>query len=125
MRPRSLLAVLIAAALVAAGAPAPAAPAGGPRDGAPPTAGAPLIGALQRAEAAEALPAPQGVAYREVLAEARATRDALHGVRRRELASVLRIAAGIARRGDLTVARMPAVFLTLQRNAQWWAANGP
>jgi hypothetical protein len=113
MRTRSLLAVLIAAAFAAA---LPAREA---------AAGDPLLGALRQAEAAGALAPPQGLAYRQVLAEARATRDGLHGVRRREMASALRIAARIARRGRLTAARMPALFLTLQRNAQWWAANGP
>jgi D-glucuronyl C5-epimerase C-terminus len=38
---------------------------------------------------------------------------------------VIAIAGTIAKRGDLTAARMPAVFLTLERNAEWWAANGP
>ena len=85
----------------------------------------PVLAALQRAEAAGALPAPQGALYREVLARARTVRDGLRGVRRRELASVLTIAGQIAKRGDLTTVRMPAVFLTLQRNAEWWAVNGP
>jgi hypothetical protein len=85
----------------------------------------PLLAALQRAEAAGALPPAQGVAYRQVLANARAVRDGLHGVRRREMASAIAIAGSIAKRGQLTTARMPAVFLTLARNAQWWAANGP
>jgi len=115
MRPPSLLAASIAAALATAlAAPTPVAAAGDP-----------LLTALRDAEVAGALAPPQGLVYRDVLAHARATRDGLHGVRRREMASVLHIAAGIARRGDLTAARMPAVFLTLERNAQWWAANGP
>ena len=85
----------------------------------------PLLGAVQRAEAAGALPPAQGVVYRQVLAKARTVRDSLRGVRRREMASVVTIAGTIAKRGDLTTARMPAVFLTLERNAEWWAANGP
>jgi len=52
-------------------------------------------------------------------------RAGLRGVRRRELAAVLTIAGRIAKRGDLVPARMPAAFLTLQRNAEWWAVNGP
>src|SRR3954447_17429907 len=85
----------------------------------------PLLGAVQQAETAGALPPAQGALYRQVLAKARAVRDGLHGVRRREMASVITIAGTIAKRGDLTAARMPAVFLTLERNAEWWAANGP
>ena len=41
------------------------------------------------------------------------------------MASAVTIAAQIAKRGDLTPARMPAVFLTLERNAEWWAVKGP
>src|SRR4051812_9887341 len=85
----------------------------------------PVLGALQRAETAGALPPAQGVQYRQVLAKARSVRDGLRGVRRREMASVLTIAGQIAKRGDLTAARMPVVFLTLERNAEWWAAHGP
>jgi D-glucuronyl C5-epimerase C-terminus len=85
----------------------------------------PLLAALQQAEAAGALAAPQGVAYRQVLADARAVRDGLRGVRRREMSAALTVAGSIAKRGRLTAARMPAVFLTLARNAQWWAVNGP
>jgi D-glucuronyl C5-epimerase-like protein len=85
----------------------------------------PLLAALQQAEAAGALAAPQGVAYRQVLADARAVRDGLRGVRRREMSAALTVAGSIAKRGQLTDARMPAVFLTLARNAQWWAVNGP
>jgi D-glucuronyl C5-epimerase-like protein len=93
----------------------------------PATAAAPdpVLGALQRAEAAGTLPAPQGALYREVLARARSVRAGLRGVRRREMAAVLTIAGRIAKRGDLLPARMPAVFLTLERNAEWWAVNGP
>ena len=85
----------------------------------------PMLGALQRAEAAGALSPVQGTAYRAVLARARVVRDGLRGVRRREMSSVLRIAGQMAKRGDLSASRMPAVFLTLSRNADWWAANGP
>jgi hypothetical protein len=97
----ALLAALLAAVFAA---PAAAAPD-------------PLLGAVQRAEAAGALPPAQGVVYRQVLVKARTVRDSLRGVRRREMASVITIAGTIAKRGDLTTARMPAVFLTLERNA--------
>jgi hypothetical protein len=112
MHARLLLVSLAAASVLAAPAPAAA-------------AGDPLLRAIQRAEAAGALAPPQGVAYRDVLARARATRDSVRGLRRREMAAALRVAAGLANRGQLTPARMPALFLTLQRNAEWWAAHGP
>src|SRR3954463_6012612 len=85
----------------------------------------PLLAALQRAEAAGALAPAQGVAYRQTLPNARTGRDSLQGVRRREMAAAIAVAGSIAKRGQLTVGRMPAVFLTLARNAQWGAANGP
>src|SRR3954471_12411915 len=112
MRPVAL--ILLTAGLFAMGAvPASAA------------APDPVLAALQRSEAAGALPTPQGALYRQVLANARSVRAGLRGVRRRELAAVLTIAGQIAKRGDLVPARMPAVFLTLARNAEWWAVNGP
>ena len=61
----------------------------------------PLLAALQRAEAAGALAPAQGVAYRQVLANARAVRARLHGVLRREMASALTIARSIAKGGRL------------------------
>jgi hypothetical protein len=110
---RHALSIILSAVLWAAlAAPASAAPD-------------PLLAALQRAEAAGALAPAQGVAYRQILANARAVRDGLQGSRRREMAAAIAVAGGIAKRGQLTVGRMPAVFLTLARNAQWWAANGP
>jgi hypothetical protein len=112
MRAIALIALLAALFTAALAAPAAAAPD-------------PVLGALQRAETAGALPPAQGVQYRQVLAKARSVRDGLRGVRRREMASVLTIAGQIAKRGDLTAARMPVVFLTLERNAEWWAAHGP
>jgi len=112
MRAVALIALLAALLTGALAAPAAAAPD-------------PVLAALQRAEAAGALPPAQGVVYRQTLAKARSVRDGLRGVRRREMASVLTIAGQIAKRGDLTARRMPAVFLTIERNAEWWAANGP
>src|ERR1700754_3741508 len=114
MSTASLIVLLIAALPAAA---APAAAAGDPGLASRPRAGG--------AGAAAALPAAQGTLYRSVLTKARTVRDGVHGVRRREVASVLRIAGEIAKRGDLTTGRMPAAFLTLERNAEWWAVNGP
>jgi hypothetical protein len=108
----SLTIILVAVLWAALAAPAAAAPD-------------PLLAALHQAEAAGRLAPAQGAAYRDVLANARTVRDGLHGLRRREMASAIAIAGSIAKRGQLTVGRMPAVFLTLARNAQWWAANGP
>lgn len=48
----------------------------------------------------------------------------LSGQRRSELGSVIAQAQRLARLGWLTPARMPAVFLTLKRNREWWASKG-
>ena len=109
--------VLLTLALVPAASAAPTTAAAATAD--------PLRAAVRAAEAAGALPVAQGDVYRATLANARAVRDGAAGVRRREMASVLHIAATMARDGSLTAARMPAVFLTIARNTQWWAANGP
>jgi hypothetical protein len=47
----------------------------------------------------------------------------LDGVRRSELAGVLATVEGIAARGDMRASRLPPLFLTLERNAQWWTAE--
>src|SRR4051794_3512830 len=109
---RHALSIILSAVLWAAlAAPASAAPD-------------PLLAALQRAEAAGALAPAQGVAYRDVLANARTVRDGLRGVRRREMAAAIAVAGSIAKRGQLTVGRMPAVFLTPARNAQGGGGDG-
>src|SRR3954453_1209409 len=112
MRIVRLITLLAALAPAVLAAPAAAAPD-------------PVLGALQRAEAGDAVAPAQGVVYPQVLTNARAVRDGLHGVRRREMASVLTIAGTIAKRGDLTAARLPALFLTLERNAEGWGGDGP
>lgn len=57
----------------------------------------------------------------------RATRRAyaqLSGSNKTELGDVLATAQGVARRNQLTPSRMPALFLTLERNRQWWSVRG-
>jgi hypothetical protein len=49
----------------------------------------------------------------------------LRGVRRRELHNVVSIVRGMAARGSLRAPRLPLVFLTLRRNAEWWSSHGP
>ena len=48
----------------------------------------------------------------------------LHGARRAELEAVIENLHSIAARGMLTASRLPALFLTLNRNRQWWT-TGP
>jgi D-glucuronyl C5-epimerase-like protein len=47
----------------------------------------------------------------------------LSGQRRKELAYVVDTLERIARAGRLKAGRMPAIFLILQRNREWWAAK--
>ncbi len=47
------------------------------------------------------------------------------GVRRNEMRASLNIVRGIAARGALASDVMPMAFLTLRRNADWWATHGP
>ena len=59
----------------------------------------------------------------EYLAAQRAS-NRLSGTRRAELQSVLVNMQQIAAAREFTPSRLPALFLTLQRNLQWWT-TGP
>jgi D-glucuronyl C5-epimerase C-terminus len=61
--------------------------------------------------------------WRAVYDEARRVRSRLKGGRRDELAAVVKNADRMAAGGLLTVTRMPAVFLTLQRNTEYWRSK--
>jgi hypothetical protein len=45
------------------------------------------------------------------------------GRRRIDMAGVLAVVDGIAARGQLTPSRLPALWLTMQRNREWWNAG--
>jgi D-glucuronyl C5-epimerase C-terminus len=47
----------------------------------------------------------------------------LRGTRRAELQGVIDTLHGIAARGQLTASRLPQLFLTLERNRQWWTTG--
>jgi hypothetical protein len=60
---------------------------------------------------------------RKRLADYDAARHAatkLSGTRRRELSAVVSTIASVAARGQLTASRLPALWLTLARNLEWW-----
>jgi D-glucuronyl C5-epimerase C-terminus len=68
-----------------------------------------------------------GSAYRSYSASfnsAVATAKRLGGTRGYELEAVVQNLHGIAVAGALTASRLPALFLTLERNRQWWS-SGP
>ena len=47
----------------------------------------------------------------------------LTGTRKAQLAGVLATVKGIAARGQMRASRLSPLFLTLQRNAEWWASE--
>jgi hypothetical protein len=87
----------------------------------------PVIAALGRASLALQISPQQESAWRADYRNAVLVAGALpkRTTRRREMIAVLNIVRGMAARGVLEPDLMPAAFLTLQRNADWWAAHGP
>jgi hypothetical protein len=61
--------------------------------------------------------------YYRAYNRARSTRSYLSGQRRKELSAVLSVLGGIASRRELTPSRMPALFLQLTRNRQFFGAR--
>src|SRR2546429_8004602 len=108
----------IAAWIVCAAALAAAAPAG--------AADHPVLAALGRASLALQISPQQESAWRADYRHATVVLAGLpKGVRRDEMRASLNIVRGIAARGALAPDVMPMAFLTLERNADWWATSGP
>ncbi len=80
-------------------------------------------GELQRLLAAHAIDASTQARYRRAFDDAVRTAKRLSGTRRSELQAVIDILHGIAARGQLTAARLPVLFATLERNRQWWTTG--
>jgi hypothetical protein len=59
-------------------------------------------------------------ADREIHANVKRTIRRLRGARKAQLAGALAAVDGIAARGDLRASRLYPLFLTLQRNLEWW-----
>jgi hypothetical protein len=109
--------IWIVAACLAAPAAAPAV-ANAPVD--------PVLAALGRASLALQISPQQESAWRADYRRAAVVLANLpSGVRRNEMGASMSIVRGIAARGALAPDVMPMAFLTLERNADWWAANGP
>ena len=60
---------------------------------------------------------------RAILADVKRRIKRLTGTRKAQLAGVLATTEGMAARGQLRAARLYPIFLTLQRNAEWWSEN--
>jgi len=78
---------------------------------------------LQRLQSAGELGAATADGYRKTYSSAKATLKKLSGVRRVQLKAVLANVDATAAGGLFIPSRLPAVFLTLQRNRAWWSAS--
>jgi hypothetical protein len=83
-------------------------------------AGPSVTAAIGSARRRGTITAAESARYRRSYASAKAALRGLRGRNRTELNSVLGVLSGIARRGQLTGGRMPALFLQLDRNRQFW-----
>jgi hypothetical protein len=84
----------------------------------------PVRRAVKQAIAGGHLKAADGDRYLGIYAGAVSLRARLSSLRERELGYVIATLRRIARQGRLTAARMPALFLILDRNREWWARQG-
>lgn len=97
-----------------------------PPSGRTPTAGThaaagPTVGeVLKQALDAGDITADQRREWRRTYRRALRTRADLSGPRRTQLSSVIEILEAIARAGQLDASRMPALFLQLARNTEYW-----
>ena len=105
-------------------APPPGTPrALGPRARSAAARGPSVTAVLRRALARRAISRDQHDAYRALYREARATLRGVAGARRANLRRVVATLERVAREGELTTTRMPALFLILRRNAEYWPAQ--
>lgn len=81
-------------------------------------------GELKRLLRTGAIDAATAARDRSAFDEAIRTTRRLSGTRRSELQAVITNLHDVAARGQLTAARLPALFATLARNRQWWT-TGP
>jgi D-glucuronyl C5-epimerase C-terminus len=79
---------------------------------------------LKRLSAAGAITPEQYTQYRSDYSNAERAKKRLSGTRKTELTAVILTLDDIARRGKLTASRVAPLFLTLERNTEWWT-TGP
>ena len=83
-----------------------------------------VAGELKRLTAEGKLTPEDAAAKRAVYDDAKAVEKKLTGTRKVELGGVIRDLDGMAARGSFsTPSRLPALFLTLQRNREYWASQ--
>ena len=104
--------------------PPPGRPVRVPRAGASSRRGERAVGrALGRAVRARRISRSRYSRYRRIFRRALSVRRRLRGARRRQLSYVIASVEGMALRRRLVSARMPVVFLTLERNTQYWRSR--
>lgn len=81
----------------------------------------PVLATITRLRRSGALAPATAAHYRGDYLQAQRTLSHLSGTRAAELGAVLDNVLQLASSGELTASRMPAVFLTLQRNREWWS----
>src|ERR1700749_3173362 len=82
-----------------------------------------VTGELQRLYATGTVAQADYAADRATYSDARARVKQLSGARRLELDGVLRDLDDMAARGQFSASRLPALFLTLQRNVEYWTSR--
>jgi hypothetical protein len=83
-----------------------------------------VVGELGRLRAAGAIDDAAYEERRAAYEDAKRTVKKLSGARKAELGAVVSTLEDIAARGQLTASRLAPLFLTLQRNREWWT-KGP
>ena len=83
-----------------------------------------VAGELKRLSAEGALTPEDAAAHRALYDDARAKVKRLTGARKAELGGVVKDLEGMAERGSFKqVSRIPALFLTLRRNVEYWSTQ--
>jgi hypothetical protein len=83
-----------------------------------------VSGTVDAAVAGGAVTPEQGTAWKATYTRGREVVGGLPAGRKRELRGAMAVLEGLVKRRALPVARMPAAFLQLGRNVEWWSANG-
>ncbi len=111
MRVRAYVPLIVVAALVCA----PSAHAASPT----------VSATVDAAVAAGTVTPDQATAYKATYTDARSVVRGLPSSRKRELRGAMAVLEGLVKRRALPATRMPAAFLQLQRNVEWWPTHGP
>jgi hypothetical protein len=83
-----------------------------------------VVGELKALRSSGAIDQAAYAERRAAYAGAKRTVRRLDGTRRAELGAVVGTLEDVAARGDLTASRLAPLFLTLERNREWWT-SGP